>query len=47
MEQTVCSLRYEVIEADSFQFFGVSYFLLFDETFAQLLEVFRKISNGK
>ena len=47
MEETVCSVWDEVVKADSFQFFSVSYFLLFDETFTQLLEVSRKISYGK
>ena len=47
MEETVCSVWDEVVKADSFQFFSVSYFLLSNETFTQLLEVFRKISHGK
>ena len=47
MEDTECSVWDEVVKADCCQFFSVSYFLLSDETFTQLLEVFRKTSHGK
>ena len=47
MEDTECSVWDEVVKADCCQFFSDSYFLLSDEIFTQLLEVFRKISHGK